>query len=51
MSSYLARHNPVKFAKRILSGDGRRERLLNNYAPELHRAFFKENLDVIMQKI
>ena len=50
MSSYLAWRNPAKLLKRIISGDGRRERLLNSYAPTRHRAFFKENLDVILRK-
>lgn len=50
MNSYLAWRNPAKMLKRIVSGDGRRERLLNSYAPKRNRAFFTERLDVILRK-
>ena len=50
LNSYLARRNPAKLLKRVLSGDGRRERLLNSYEPARHRAFFREYLDLILRK-
>ncbi len=51
LTSYISLRNPVKMLKRILTGDGRRERLLNSYAPDRHRGFFRINLDLVIQKL
>ena len=41
MCSYLCRHNPAYLIKHFLSGDFRREKLLNYYAPVRQRVFFR----------
>lgn len=51
METYLSKHNPARLARRLLAGDGRRERLLRSYAPERHQGFFKENLDILLRKV
>lgn len=48
--SYLAARNPLKLMKRVISRDGPRERALNLYAPERHRGFFRQNLDMVIRK-
>lgn len=50
-TSFLYRRNPLIAAKRLLAGDGRRERLLHAYAPNRDRAFFRENINIIIQKL
>ncbi len=49
--SFLVRRNPAKLAKYLASGDARRERLLHRYAPDRHRAFFRQHLDLLVQKL
>jgi 2-polyprenyl-3-methyl-5-hydroxy-6-metoxy-1,4-benzoquinol methylase len=49
-TAFLAARNPAKFLKRILARDASRERLLNSYAPERHRAFFRDSLNLIATK-
>jgi S-adenosylmethionine-dependent methyltransferase len=51
LTSYLTLRNPAKMLKRFLAGDGSRERLLNSYAPDRHRGFFRENLNLIIEKL
>lgn len=49
-TSYLTARNPAKFLKRLLARDGRREKMLNDYAPALPRALFRENLNLILRR-
>jgi S-adenosylmethionine-dependent methyltransferase len=51
LTSYISLRNPAKMLKRILARDGRYERLLNSYAPDRHRGFFRINLDLVIQKL
>lgn len=48
---FLYRRNPLIAAKRVLAGDARRERILHGYAPTRDRAFFRENINIIIQKL
>jgi len=48
---YLSKRTPALAIKRVLAGDGRRERLLNSYAPARHRGFFRESLNLIFEKV
>lgn len=48
--SYMMKHNPAVFIKRLLAGVGRKEKTLQAYAPKYHRAFFHEDLNFIIQK-
>ena len=50
-TAFLAPRNPAKLLKRLVVGDGKREKLLNAYAPERHRAFFRQHLNLIIQKL
>jgi hypothetical protein len=36
--------------KRVLEPESKRERLLNLYAPERHRGFFRQSLNLIIEK-
>lgn len=49
-TAFLTSRNVAKLAKRVLVGEGRRERLLNAYAPERHRGFFRQHLNLLIQK-
>jgi 2-polyprenyl-3-methyl-5-hydroxy-6-metoxy-1,4-benzoquinol methylase len=49
-TAYLSARNPVKFLKRVLARDGRREKMLNDYAPALPRALFRENLNLVVRR-
>jgi ubiquinone/menaquinone biosynthesis C-methylase UbiE len=51
LTSFISMRNPVMMLKRLLAGDGGRERLLNSYAPGLHRGFFRQQLNLIIQKL
>jgi ubiquinone/menaquinone biosynthesis C-methylase UbiE len=50
MTTFLTLRNPAIAVKRLLSVDGKRERLLNSYAPDRPRCFFREYLDVLIEK-
>lgn len=49
-TAFVAAHNPAKFLKRILARDASRERFLNSFATNVHRGFFRENLNIIAKK-
>jgi 2-polyprenyl-3-methyl-5-hydroxy-6-metoxy-1,4-benzoquinol methylase len=49
-TAFLASRNPVRFIKRALAGDGRREKFLNSFASYVHRGFFRESLNVVAKK-
>ena len=49
--AFIARRNPVKLLKRIVTGEPRRERLLEGYAPERHAGFFRQHLNLVIQKV
>jgi len=49
-ASFLSLRNPAKALKRLMAGDSKREKLLNSYAPDRHRAFFREFLNFILEK-
>ena len=49
-TSFLARRNPLKLLKRLLARDASMERALNAFAPEQHRGFFRQNLDILIKK-
>ena len=51
LCSFLSRTNPARGLKRILAGDNARERILNSYAPDRDRGFFKDYLDIILRKV
>jgi S-adenosylmethionine-dependent methyltransferase len=51
LSQFLSYRNPAKLLKRIVRGDGKRERLLRSYAPQRARAFFREYLELVLQKM
>ena len=48
--SFLAARNPIRLIKRFVARDGARERALNTYAPERHRGFFRQSLDIVIKK-
>jgi 2-polyprenyl-3-methyl-5-hydroxy-6-metoxy-1,4-benzoquinol methylase len=50
-TSFLSRRNPAKALKRLAARDGKREKLLNSYAPGRHRAFFMEYLNLVIKKL
>jgi S-adenosylmethionine-dependent methyltransferase len=51
MKAFLALRNPAVALKRFLASDRKRERLLNSYAPSRHRAFFRQYLDLVIEKV
>jgi hypothetical protein len=51
MKAFLKLRNPAIAVKGFLASDGKRERLLNSYAPDRHRAFFRETLDLVIEKL
>jgi hypothetical protein len=51
MKAFLALRNPAVAFKRFLASDRKRERLLNSYAPSRHRAFFRQYLDLVIEKV
>jgi len=51
MKAFLRLRNPAIAVKGFLASDGKRERLLNSYAPDRHRAFFRETLDLVIEKL
>jgi len=50
-TAFLSLRNPAKALKRVMAGDGKREKLLNSYAPDRHRGFFMEYLNLIIEKL
>lgn len=51
LTGFLSLRNPAMTLKRFLVGAGRREKLLNSYAPDRHRSFFRESLDLVIEKL
>ena len=49
-TAFIAARNPAKFAKRLLAGDGKRERFLNSFVPGKPRALMRQSIDVILRK-
>lgn len=51
LMSFLSQHYPAVAVKRVLESDSRREKLLNLYAPERHRGFFRQSVNVVIEKM
>jgi hypothetical protein len=49
--AFLSLRNPAKLLKRVVARDVNREKLLNSYVPEQHRAFFRQDLDIVIKKV
>jgi 2-polyprenyl-3-methyl-5-hydroxy-6-metoxy-1,4-benzoquinol methylase len=49
--AFLAKRNPVKLIKRLLARDASRERFLNLFDPERHRALFRQNVEIVIRKL
>lgn len=50
-AAVLSLRNPARLPKRVVARDGKREKLLNSYAPDRHRSFFRQNLNLVIQKL
>ncbi len=48
--SFLRRRNPVAFLYSLVSRAGRYERLLERLEPDIHPAFFRQHLNLIIRK-
>lgn len=48
--AFLSLWNPVKLLKRFIARDAVIERALHANAPRRHRGFFRQNLDLVIQK-
>ena len=51
LTAFLSRRNPAKALKRVLESERKREKLLNSYAPDRPIGFFREYLDLVIEKL
>lgn len=49
-TDFLRRHDPIRFARSLLSKHRRYERFLERTCPRINRAFFRSDLDLMIRK-